>query len=256
MFCKKCGKELQEEVAFCPGCGEQQGEQQLNNAQPQPVYHVPKPLKKPTTSVILNLIAVFLFVFAEAVALIIRNGGSQFKESYLLYFFIFPLLLSLAVLFFKNIILKIICSSFGLAISILMIFFCFSSFDLYYNLNKTCGGWLWYLPLAGAILQIIASSRNLSYSRRIIQNKQLLPDNEKLNKNLKIISIAAIATIILIMPISIINQSSAFEKELENRRESIFTDAELLEKPYASTANITEARERREGVFILSCISF
>ena len=204
MFCQKCGNQLQEEATFCYNCGEKQVEQTANNIQSQPVYVVPlqKPLKKPSTSIILNLIAVFLFILSEIYAIFNTDGGSHFQSNFKVYLIIIPLILSIAILLFQKTSLKIVFSALelGISIFIVMIVFTYSGEVIF--------------PLAGAILQIVAASRNLSYSTKLKRFPEFLDDNKKKNKILKIISASLLAIIVILGVVGSIPRATKEDREI------------------------------------------
>lgn len=169
----------QEGTAFCANCGTPVNNksvyynQQRRDFQPQK----DKPIKNPSVSVILSLIAVFLFLVGEAFSVLLKDGGKHFFLSFPHYIFIVPLILHLIVLFSEKLKLKIACSIASLNLSILMIFMSFS-----YK-GVALGFFI------GAILEIIASARILSYTLKIQSSKQNLEINPKIKKVLGGISI-------------------------------------------------------------------
>ena len=151
MNCKQCGNPLQEKTAFCPICGAKQ-DISTQPIQSQSYYTTPqKPLKNPTVSVILNLIAVFISFSVGLYS--VFSDQPKLCSNFLFHLLILiPLLLSVTVLLVKNNTIKSICSIIELVISIFITFGCTVTLFKFH--------FLLLLPLAGAILSIVASSYN------------------------------------------------------------------------------------------------
>lgn len=221
MYCAHCGNEISANMTFCPNCGTKQNvENNTSFEVPSTVPTKNKYLKSSVVSVILNIIATFLFLVFEIY--FINNFKSKLIANVSFqYVILFSLLLSIAVLIIKNNNIKILFSVIQLLVALSTPLLCFFNI-IYYEGNML-------FQLIWAIFLIVASVFSLLHSLTIKRKPETSFDNKKINKLLCAISTGLIVSVVALF-LFISNDALTISKVIYEIRDENYTNAvEMIE---------------------------